>query len=72
MEDKVEDEQAEGFDVGDNLDEEDSPCIYCNELYSWSVSKELWFQCHICKKWAHAECAGVDRTAKMFICEICS
>lgn len=72
MEDENEDEQAEGFDVGDDLDEEDSPCIYCNELYSWSLSKELWFQCEICKKWAHAECAGVDRKTKMFKCEICT
>lgn len=66
-----EDEQVEDFDLGD-LDEENSPCIYCNELYSWSLSKELWFQCLICKKWAHAECAGVDRKTKMFKCEICS
>lgn len=30
MEDENEDEQAEGFDAGGDLDEEDTPCIYCN------------------------------------------
>lgn len=72
IEDEDENEQAEDFEVGEHLDEEDSPCIYCNELYSWSLSRELWFQCHACKKWAHAECAGADRKTKMFTCEICS
>lgn len=70
IEDEEKDEEnQEIFRTAD--DEEDIPCIYCNELYSWSASRELWFKCTSCKKWAHAACAGLDRKTKIFVCELC-
>lgn len=51
--------------------DEDVPCLYCNELYSWSRSKELWLKCQICGKWAHGACADRSPKIKTFICELC-
>ncbi|XP_050302774.1 uncharacterized protein LOC126740690 [Anthonomus grandis grandis] len=53
-------------------DDEDAACIYCNSLYSQSKSGELWLRCQKCKKWSHAECAGVSRRTKFFTCELCN
>ncbi|KAG8324914.1 hypothetical protein J6590_080466 [Homalodisca vitripennis] len=59
-------------DLFDNSDEEeDVGCIYCNELYSKSKSRELWLQCSSCKLWAHLDCTGLDKKTKMFVCELC-
>lgn len=52
-------------------DEDDPSCIYCNPLYSHSRSRETWIRCQNCRKWAHAECAGISPKTKTFICEIC-
>lgn len=62
-------EEEDPYSVSDT--EEDCPCLYCNDLFSRSKSKEAWLQCQLCQKWAHADCAGVPRKAKIFICEIC-
>ncbi|KAK9872145.1 hypothetical protein WA026_016199 [Henosepilachna vigintioctopunctata] len=35
-------------------DDEDCPCICCNDLYSRSKPKEVWLKCLSCKRWAHA------------------
>lgn len=52
-------------------DEEDAACIFCNELFSRSRTRETWLRCQVCNKWAHAECAGVSKSSKRFICDIC-
>ncbi|CAG9814227.1 unnamed protein product [Phaedon cochleariae] len=44
-------------------DAEDVACLYCNEFYSWSKSKELWLKCQLCSLWAHAACA--DKSLSM-------
>lgn len=49
-------------------DDDSESCLYCSESYS----NESWIQCQMCLKWAHDSCAGVDRRAKTFVCEICS
>ncbi|KAH9630861.1 hypothetical protein HF086_014602 [Spodoptera exigua] len=60
----------QGFtEVGD--DDEDCPCIYCNDLYSRSKPKEVWLMCLSCKRWAHASCADVPKNTKRFTCELC-
>lgn len=51
--------------------ESDVGCLYCNELYSQSRSKEMWIQCQKCRSWCHADCAGVDLKTKKFVCELC-
>lgn len=51
--------------------EDDCSCIYCNDLFSRSKSKETWLQCQLCQNWAHADCAGVAKRVKLFICELC-
>lgn len=67
-----EDDSSDVEDVEDIEEEEDIPCLYCNEIYQWSRSKEMWFKCQCCNKWAHAECAGLTKKSKTFICELCS
>lgn len=52
-------------------DDEDCPCLYCNELYSLSRPGESWLQCMNCKLWAHCECAGLSKNSKIFICDVC-
>lgn len=52
-------------------DSDDAACIYCNELYSCSRSREKWIRCQKCNCWCHAECAGVDNRHKSFVCELC-
>lgn len=65
------DEEVKDMETVDD-DEEDAACIYCNELFSLSRARETWLRCQNCKKWAHAECAGLHKFAKRFICDICS
>lgn len=68
----IEDEDSEEEDPYCESDnEEDCPCLYCNDLFSRSKSKELWLQCQLCQKWAHGECAGVPRKTKVYVCELC-
>ncbi|KAI8761706.1 tigger transposable element-derived protein 6 [Biomphalaria glabrata] len=43
-----------------NLDDNDTPCIYCNGLFSEDTHGEQWIQCVACSKWAHTECAGAE------------
>lgn len=53
-------------------DEDDASCLYCNEVYSRSKSREKWIQCQTCRKWCHIECAGVSYKIKIFCCELCA
>lgn len=53
-------------------EEDDCACIYCTELYKLSKQGELWLCCCSCQKWAHADCAGVDKKIKIFVCELCT
>lgn len=57
------------FDNDDT--DSDVGCLYCNELFSQSRHREQWIQCQQCRQWAHAECAGVTKKIKQFICEAC-
>ncbi|VVC99251.1 unnamed protein product [Leptidea sinapis] len=52
-------------------DDEDCPCIYCNDLFSRSKPKEVWLRCLNCKRWAHASCADVPKKTKRYTCELC-
>jgi hypothetical protein len=70
IEERDEDEENTQMDFEDT-DDEDVPCLYCNELFSWSKSKEVWLKCQSCGMWAHAACAGKDRKTKNFTCQIC-
>ena len=47
----------------DESSEEDdnTACIYCNELYSDSMGGEGWIQCIQCRRWAHENCSGPKR-----------
>lgn len=69
MTDETSEEEEDPYCVSD--DEDDCPCLYCNDLFSRSKSKEAWLQCQVCEKWAHAECAGVQKKTKMFTCDLC-
>lgn len=63
------DDETEPF-VNDD-DDSDVPCIYCNDLFSRSKSREKWIRCQKCKEWDHADYAGVSRKTNCFICEAC-
>ncbi|XP_049888124.1 uncharacterized protein LOC126382356 [Pectinophora gossypiella] len=66
------DSSSDTVDIADeNEDDEDCPCIYCNDLYSRSKPGESWLRCMSCYRWAHASCADVSRKTKRFICELC-
>lgn len=52
-------------------DENDTACIFCNELFSRSKPNEEWICCLSCKKWAHCECAGCHFKTKQYICDLC-
>lgn len=52
-------------------DDNDVPCLYCNDLFSDSKPEEMWLKCNKCSKWAHNQCAGLSKKAKQFICHIC-
>lgn len=54
-----------------NDEDDDAACIYCNECFKESLPNALWIQCQVCKMWCHNECAGVAKTIKNFICELC-
>jgi hypothetical protein len=50
---------------------DDVNCLYCNELYSMPRSREVWVMCEECNKWAHVECAGLNKRQKRFKCDFC-
>ena len=49
----------------------DTACLFCEELYSQSYSKEPWICCQKCNSWCHCLCTGVDKKRKKFICKLC-
>jgi len=44
---------------------EDPNCVYCDEAFSALRPKEVWVMCDICAKWAHMECAGINKKAAL-------
>jgi len=50
-------------------DEQDTRCLYCEELYSESV--DGWIRCRVCFRWAHDLCAGTEDGSSDFVCELC-
>ncbi|XP_041356355.1 PHD finger protein ALFIN-LIKE 7-like [Gigantopelta aegis] len=49
-------------------EDEEWPCLICGEPFENSRPREVWVQCHDCKKWAHRDCTeGQD----CFICPNC-
>lgn len=74
-------EDSSDFSVKDSSDGEESfipdptvqenaACLYCDSLYSQDCNGELWIQCVSCSRWAHEDCAGVEKD--IFLCEFCS
>lgn len=41
-------------------------CIFCGESFD-----EDWIQCHVCKGWAHENCANVEGDSLFYYCDIC-
>lgn len=55
--------------------DEDNPnaaCIFCNELYAQSRSKEGWIQCISYHGWAHEACTNAEEEDDTFVCDFCS
>ena len=44
-------------------------CLYCHNVFS--SDGQQWVQCQGCQKWAHEDCAGVDKHQDTYICEFC-
>lgn len=56
-------------DSSDDMEEDfmdDEICIICNEF----GKTEMWYQCSVCKKWAHKDCTG-HAGSKPYICDFC-
>ncbi|KAG5864779.1 hypothetical protein JTB14_023366 [Gonioctena quinquepunctata] len=47
---EYEDEEEENNIYIEDEDEEEAACIFCNDLYSRSKSRETWIHCRICTK----------------------
>lgn len=71
IEEKASSESSDEPELFVDDDEDDAACIFCNELFSTSRFKETWIKCQLCAKWSHAECAGVDKKQKVYMCDIC-
>jgi hypothetical protein len=56
---------------GSANDPENPACLYCSELFSSSRAREIWVKCDECNRWAHMECAGLNRKARNFSCDFC-
>ena len=54
-------------------DDDNPPCLYCDELFLNSVKEfRAWIQCQCnCKKWCHRVCAGNGKGDIYFVCEFC-
>ena len=51
----------------------DTACIYCNELFSNSKSEEGWVKCYKCNEWGHEQCAGIDNDDDApYKCDFCT
>lgn len=48
---------------------DDVECIFCEEKFSMSRSKEVWVQCVVCEGWAHEACTSGE--SEVFVCDYC-
>ncbi|XP_031328854.1 PHD finger protein ALFIN-LIKE 6-like [Photinus pyralis] len=66
------DEEVKFIESEDDMDgdEEDAECVYCTNLFSQDIRGEDWIKCSGCYRWAHEECAGVDKI-EGFVCDLC-
>ncbi len=48
--------------------DDDYPCLVCGS--SVSSSKECWWQCNMCLKWAHGACSEYDCIG-FYVCDFC-
>lgn len=64
-------EEESDKDFSGDEDDNDVACLYCNDLFSRSKSKEKWLRCMTCSKWCHADCSGLSPRTESFICELC-
>lgn len=62
----LEDDSDMDCDIG----EEEAECMFCFGLFSEDRAGEEWIQCSKCFKWAHTECANMDKK-DTYICDFC-
>ena len=58
-------------DHEDDNSDNDPNCLFCDKLFSKSKKNEQWIKCLVCLKWAHDECAGVEKKCETFKCDFC-
>ncbi|CAH1992695.1 unnamed protein product [Acanthoscelides obtectus] len=44
-------------------------CIFCQEMFTMSKSREVWVKCVICNGWAHEACTSCE--GDIYICGFC-
>ncbi|KAK9679096.1 DDE superfamily endonuclease [Popillia japonica] len=49
--------------------DEDAQCIFCDENFSMSRSREVWIMCVVCNEWAHEACTSCEKD--IFVCDFC-
>ena len=64
--------RVQGSSSSEEEEDLNEACIFCNELYAQSKSKEGWIQCSECRKWAHEACSNVDEDEDTFVCDFCT
>lgn len=47
----------------------DTECIFCDEKFTMSKSREMWVQCIACDGWAHEACTSGARD--VYVCDFC-
>lgn len=57
-------------DMDCDIGEEEAECMFCSGLLSEDTSGEQWIQCSECFRWAHADCANIDKE-DTYICDFC-
>lgn len=54
-------------ELSDIQSDENDVCLICGDT---SKKDEMWYQCMICLKWAHALCSGAD-SPEGYVCDLC-
>lgn len=53
-----------------NPTSDDVECMFCQENFSMSRSREIWVMCVICNGWAHEACTSAEKD--VFVCDFCT
>ncbi|KAF5272108.1 hypothetical protein FQA39_LY01191 [Lamprigera yunnana] len=50
-------------------DSPDAECMFCQQLFSGDIQRDMWIHCLMCGLWAHNDCVGLE--FDIGICDFC-